>query len=126
MLKVLIVDDHPNFRHILRTKLSQLLPLIVEEAATGQEALEKIDVFLPHLIFMDIDLPDTNGLQFTREIKARHPGISIAVMTGHKGPGYQELAAHFGADRFFPKDSIDWNEVTAFVRSVASGNSENS
>ncbi len=88
MLRILIIDDHPNFRHVLRTKLSQLPSLVVEEAATGCEALEKTNTFLPHLIFMDIDLPDTNGLELTRQIKAKHPGISIAVLTGHTRPEY--------------------------------------
>ena len=87
VLRVLIVDDHPNFRHIFRTRLNQLPSILVEEAATGREALEKTDALLPALIFVDIDLPDANGLELTRVIKAKHPGIRIAIMTCHNLPG---------------------------------------
>jgi DNA-binding NarL/FixJ family response regulator len=118
MLKILLVDDHPNFRYIFRMKLSQLPFVIVEEAATGREALEKTDAFLPHLIFMDIVLPDANGLQLTREIKAKYPSIGIAIITSHGLPEYRDLAIQSGADRFFIKISLDWDEVREFVQSV--------
>jgi DNA-binding NarL/FixJ family response regulator len=118
MLRVLIVDDHDNFRQIIRMRLSLVPFLIVEEAATGSEALEKTDFFLPDIIFMDIVLPDVGGLQITREIKTKYPGITIAIMTNHDRPEYREAATQAGAERFFAKASLDWHEVVAFIRSV--------
>ena len=118
MLRVLIVDDHDNFRQIIRMRLSLIPFLIVEEAATGREALEKTDILLPDLIFMDIVLPDVDGLQITREIKTKHRGITIAIMTNHDRPEYREVATQSGAERFFPKASLHWHEVVAFLESV--------
>jgi DNA-binding NarL/FixJ family response regulator len=118
MLRVLIVDDHDNFRQILRIRLNSLPFLLVEEAATGSEAMEKTDILLPDLIFMDIVLPDINGLQITREIKMKYPGITIAIMTNHDRPEYLESATQSGAERFFAKASLEWNDVASFLQAL--------
>ena len=102
----------------MRMRLGMLSFLAVEEAATGIEALEKTNTLLPDLIFMDIVLPDMNGLQITREIKAKHPGITIAILTNHDRPEYREAAAQSGADRFFVKSSLAWDEVVTFLQSA--------
>jgi DNA-binding NarL/FixJ family response regulator len=119
MLKILVVDDHHNFRQVFTMELSEIPYLVVAEAATGREAVEKTNVLLPHLIFMDIVLPDANGLEITREIKAKHPGITIAIMTSHDLPEYREVATQSGAERFFVKTSLNWDEVAAFIQSVS-------
>ena len=69
-LKVLIVEDNASFRIILNDKLKTLFPsIIIQEAAEGDEALQKMDAFRPDLIFMDIRLPGENGLQLTQKNK---------------------------------------------------------
>ena len=72
----------------------------------------------PHLIFMDIQLPGENGLSLTKKIKARYPGIIVVVITTYDIPEYREAAFQYGANRFLPKDSLDWNEIKTVVESL--------
>ena len=119
MLRVLIVEDIQVHREIIRAELRSRFPsLVIEEAPTGEEALKRINVFPPQLIFMDIGLPDANGLQLTQKIKADFPDIKIAIITVYDLPEYRQAAIQYGADRFFVKDSLKWGEVEAFVKSV--------
>ena len=71
MLTVLIVEDIQIHREIIKAELRSRFPsLVIEEASTGEEALKKINVFSPQLIFMDIGLPDANGLHLTQKDKS--------------------------------------------------------
>ena len=119
MLKVLIVEDTQVHREIIKAELRGRFPsLVIEEAPTGEEALKKLNVFPPQLIFMDIGLPDANGLQLTQKIKADFPNIKIAILTVYDLPEYRQAAIQYGADSFFVKDSLNWDEVAAFVKSI--------
>jgi DNA-binding NarL/FixJ family response regulator len=118
MLRVLIAEDIQVHREIIRAELRGRFPsLVVEEASTGEEALKKINIFPPQLIFMDIGLPDANGLQLTQKVKVDFPKIKIAIVTVYDLPEYRQAALQCGTDRFFVKDSLKWDEVAAFVKS---------
>jgi YesN/AraC family two-component response regulator len=91
----------------------------LQEAKDAAEALEKIQRMPPALIFMDIGLPGSNGLQLTQRIKKDFPDISIAMLTGYDFPEYRRSAGQSGADRYFLKDSLDWKELEEFIRSVS-------
>ncbi len=72
--RILIVEDNDSYRKLLRNRLQNSLPEIeIDEAADGHEALQKVNSYLPDLIFMDIRLPDKNGLELTKEIRATIP-----------------------------------------------------
>jgi DNA-binding NarL/FixJ family response regulator len=119
MLRVLIVEDIQVHREIIKAELRGRFPsLVIEEASTGREALEKINAFLPQLIFMDIGLPDANGLQLTQKIKTDFPNVKIAILTVYDLPEYRRAATQYGADRFFVKDSLKGDEVATFVKSI--------
>jgi DNA-binding NarL/FixJ family response regulator len=119
MLTVLIVEDIQIHREIIKAELHGRFPsLVIEEASTGEEALKKINVSPPQLIFMDIGLPDANGLQLTQKIKADFPNIKIAILTVYDLPEYRQAAIQYGADRFFVKDFVKWDEVVALIKSV--------
>ena len=116
MLTVLVVEDVQVYREMIKTEILRRFPsLRVEEASTGQIALEKINDLCPQVVFMDIGLPDENGLRLTRRIKTEHPGIHVAIVTGHDLAEYRQAATQYGADRFFVKDSLNWDEVAAFI-----------
>jgi len=119
MLTVLIVEDIQIHREIIRAELRSRFPsLVIEEASTGEEALKKINVSPPQLIFMDIGLPDANGLQLTQKIKANYPNIKIAILTVYDLPEYRQAAIQYGADGFFVKDSVKWDELVIFIKSI--------
>ena len=121
MLKVLIVEDNPFFRDAFKKSLVEHFPsLTVDEAANGEEAIERISGSAPHLVFTDIRMPGMNGLQLTKRIKKDFPKISVAVLTAYDLPEYRQAALQDGADRFFTKDSLKWEEIVAYVKFVES------
>ncbi len=116
--RILIVEDTNLFRQAFKTILQTSFPTIaVDEAANGGEALQKIETFLPDLIFMDIQLPGENGLDLTKKIKATHPNIRIVILTNYDTPEYREAASQYGADGFFTKASLTPIEVAELVKS---------
>ena len=107
MQKVLIVDDNAIFRELLRETLYSRFPsLIIYEAKDGKEALEQAGTFHPDLIFIDIGLPDKNGLEVTRLIKDQNPGVGVVILTNDDQLEYREAASHIGVDHFVSKDSF--------------------
>jgi len=79
--------------------------------------LQKVEAFLPDLIFMDIRLPGESGLTLTQKIKATHPNITILILTAYDIPEYREAAPKYGADRFLAKNSLNYMELKELVKS---------
>jgi DNA-binding NarL/FixJ family response regulator len=116
--RILLVEDVNLFREAFKMTLQTSFPAIpVDGAANGDEALQKVEAFLPDLIFMEIRLPGQNGLELTRKIKASHPHITIVILTSYDTPEYREAAPQYGADGFFSKASLTSSEVIGLVKS---------
>jgi len=81
-IKIIIADDHPVFRFGLRTLLSGEADMaVIGEATSGLEAINLADSLQPDLILMDINMPDMNGIEATRQILQHHPAIAILIIT---------------------------------------------
>jgi DNA-binding NarL/FixJ family response regulator len=120
--RILIVDDNDFFRQTLKTTLQASFPTIaIDEAADGGKALQKVDAFLPDLIFMDIQLPGENGLELTKKIKATHPNIPILILTTYDIQEYREAASQNRADRFLDKTSLNQVGLEELVKSYQKG-----
>jgi len=89
--------------------------MVIEEAADGTEAMEKVEGFLPNLIFMDIELPGQNGLEITKRIKAIHPDINVVFLTSYDYPEYREAARACGAYYFLGKGSSTSQQIQDVV-----------
>ena len=121
MFRTMLVEDSPNFRQIVKDTLQDQFPCMdIIEAANGAEALQKIDGHPPNLIFMDIRLPEENGLELTRKIKVDWPDVIIIILTSYDLPEYQEEATRNKADYFLSKGSIVNNEMFTLVKSILS------
>ena len=119
MIKALIVEDNRYFSEALRAVLQAHFPFLVLMKAAGvQEALAKVDSVQPDLIFTDMRLPDGNGLDFTRSIRAAGNEAAIIVLTSHDLPEYREAAFGSGADHFLSKGSIDISDIFGVVESI--------
>jgi DNA-binding NarL/FixJ family response regulator len=119
MLTALLVEDNRIYRETFRDNLRQHFPTMsVFEAGNADEAMQKIKSTPPDLIFMDIRLPGMNGLQLTQRIKKDFPKIPIVIVTGYDLPEYREAALQYGADGFFVKESLQWEQVEALVKSI--------
>ena len=117
-LKVLIVEDSTLFRQLFRETLHDRFPAIeIHEAANGEEALRKVEMLRPNLIFMDIRLPGENGLELTRKVKNQYPNIIVIILTGYDLPEYREASSQY-ADYFFSKDSSTTDNIFTLVESI--------
>ena len=101
-VRVLVVDDQPRARQSLKALLATW-PFIetIREAANGKEALALVEESPPDLALMDIRMPEMNGLEATRRIKAKWPQVKIIVLSVYIEHATEALAA--GADAFVCK-----------------------
>jgi len=101
-LRILIADDQKRTRQSLKALLSTSLPgTEIWEAANGTEALRLAEDIPPQLVVMDIRMPEIDGLEATRGIKSRWPGIKVLVLSMYQGRREEARAA--GADLFVSK-----------------------
>ncbi len=88
-----------------------------DEATNGVKALQRVEAFIPDLIFMDIRLPGESGLGLTEKIKANYPEIIVFILTNYDIPECRKAAFRYGADRFITKESLNRIRLEELVRS---------
>jgi DNA-binding NarL/FixJ family response regulator len=120
-LRVLICDDHPVFRNGLRTAIQSDDELeVVGEAETGTEAIEQALATQPDVIVMDLQMPERNGIEATREIVAESPHIGVLVLTMFEDDDSVFAAMRAGARGYLLKGS-DHGEIVRAIAAVSSG-----
>lgn len=120
--RVMIVDDHAMLRAGFRTILD-LQPdiTVVGEAATGSEAVTLAGSLLPDVITMDVQMPDMDGIEATRRIRAdERICAAIAIVTTFDRDDYLFDALDAGASGFLLKNAGP-EELVAAVRALAAG-----
>ncbi len=121
-VRLMIVDDHPLFRAGLRRVLELENDLeIVGEAADGPIAIEQARKLKPKVILMDVNLPNLNGLQATRELTSTRNDIGVIVLTAYHDDEQMLHAIRSGASAYFPKD-VDPQVLIRAIRDVSTGN----
>jgi CheY-like chemotaxis protein len=121
MFKILIVDPNDPFRQSLKKVLVNRFPSVdIQEAADGNEGLQKVEDFHPHLIFLEIHLPAETGLELAGRIKADHPDIIIVILTSYDFPEYQAAAEKMEVEHMVPKDDWTGEDMIALVQSILS------
>ncbi|MBA4392805.1 MAG: DNA-binding response regulator [Desulfobacca sp.] len=112
--KILIVDDHPLFRAGLKSILITNPSFeIIEEAGSGNEALQIAKNFKPHLVILDISLPDKSGIEVARELKGLSSEIMILMVSMHSKIDYITEAFQAGALGYVVKDSASERLIEA-------------
>ena len=120
-IKLLLVDDH----QVVRTGLRMLLEgqpdmKIVGEADSGLQAIEKAKELLPHVVVMDITLPDISGIEATRRLKEAMPDIAVVALTIHDDEQYFFEMLQAGADGYIPKRAAS-EDLIASIRAAFAG-----
>ena len=121
MFKILVIDPNRPFRQSLKKVLVKRFPFVkIREASDGKVGLVKAGSFHPDLIFLEIHLPDENGLDLARKLKTDHPDIIIVILTSYDLPEYQAAAEESGVEHMVPKDEWTGEDMIALVQSIMS------
>jgi DNA-binding NarL/FixJ family response regulator len=119
MFKILIIDSNVLFRTSLGKSLCAWFKTVeIEEAGSAAEGLEKVDSFSPQLIFIDINLPDKNGLDLAKMIQASHSEIILAILTSYDFPEYRAAANDSGIKHLIPKNDWTSRDILQMVEAV--------
>ncbi|MER7332197.1 MULTISPECIES: response regulator transcription factor [unclassified Micromonospora] len=121
VIRVAVVDDHPVFRLGMTALLASTAGLrVVGEAADADEALRVAGALRPDVMVMDLHLGGRSGVEATREIVGRHPGIGVLVVTMLDDDDSVFAALRAGARGYLLKGAAP-GEVERAVRAVANG-----
>ncbi|NUT32069.1 MAG: response regulator transcription factor [Hamadaea sp.] len=121
MIRVLVADDD----HLMRAGLAELLSYdtgieIAGQAATGREAVALAQRLRPHVVLMDVRMPDLDGIAATRELARLAPEVKILVLTTFEQDDYIFGALRAGASGFLLKRTRP-EDLIAAVHTVAAG-----
>lgn len=120
-IRLLLVDDHAVVRTGLRMLLEGESDLeIVGEAETASEAINQISKLAPHVILMDLGLPDMSGIEATRRIKQLDPDSAVVALTIHEDEEYFFKTLDAGASGYVPKRAAPEELLTA-IRVASQG-----
>ena len=117
---VLLVDDHATMRAGFRMILEASGIAIAGEAATGREAIARAAALDPDVVFMDVQMPDMDGIEATRHIAASGSRASIVIVTTFDRDDYLFAALDAGASGFLLKNAGPEELVNA-ARVAAAG-----
>lgn len=101
--KILIVDDNDLMRTLLRGILRSENCQVVGEAKNGVAALELVEKTSPHIVFLDVMMPEMDGLEVLQIIKRKYPRIGVIMITGSPSKDNVEESIQSGASGFIVK-----------------------
>ena len=118
---VLLVDDHAMVREGIR-RLLEREPglLIVGEATDGRKAVEMAKALDPDVVLMDIGMPNMNGFEATRQIRALAPRSRVLILSAHSDDDYIERVTAMGAAGYVLKQS-SLAELTRAILATGNG-----
>jgi DNA-binding NarL/FixJ family response regulator len=123
MIRVALIDDHPLVRAGLAALLNTLGDVeVAGEGSDGAEALEVVERSSPDLLLMDVSMPGVDGIEATRRVRQRHPGLPVLVLTSSRDPEQLRAALAAGAAGYLLKDA-EPDEIAAAIRGAAVGRS---
>jgi DNA-binding NarL/FixJ family response regulator len=123
-ISVLLIDDNPIFLRILARFLeerSQLEVIVVGSADGGEKALAKTPLIKPHVILVDLAMPDIHGLELIPRLRKIAPDAIIIALTLMDPRSYRASAIAAGADDFVSKATLETDLLPAIRRLVGEG-----
>ena len=120
-IRVLLVDDHDMVRQGLAVFLQVNDDLeLAGEAANGAEAVERCAEVRPHVVLMDMIMPEMDGATATRLIRQRFPSIRVIALTSFQQDGLVQRALQAGAISYLLKN-VSADDLAAAIRAAHAG-----
>jgi DNA-binding NarL/FixJ family response regulator len=120
-IRVLAVDDHPLLREGIAAVIAgQQDMVLVAEAATGREAIERFREHRPDVTLMDLQMPEMSGIDAIVAIRSEFPGARIIVLTTYTGDAQAVRAFQAGASGYLLKSMLR-KELLDTIRAVCAG-----
>jgi DNA-binding NarL/FixJ family response regulator len=105
--KILIVDDHTDFRTMLKDYLMRSrLDIEIFEASSAEMAVAKASCVKPDVVLMDISLPKATGLDATKLIKEEMPDCHVIIITMFNVKAFKQAAEGINATAFISKSAV--------------------
>ncbi len=117
--KVLLVDDDPDFLDIMSERM-RTRGMEVDTAASGKEALEKLETQSYDAVLLDLMMPEMGGLEALQIIKDKKPEIQVILLTGHASVSKGVEAIKLGAMDFVLKPA-KMEELTEKIKQASVG-----
>jgi len=119
--RIVLADDHFLIRQGLRRILEGKGDLeVVGEAADGLELLFLLDNLKPHLVILDISMPNLQGIDTARQIKMKYPGMKILILTMHAEREYLYQAISAGVEGYLLKEDAQ-KELLLAIEKIRRG-----
>jgi two-component system nitrate/nitrite response regulator NarL len=119
-LRILVVEDHAAFRHLICAALQRRVEFQTIEAADGLEAVRKAEELQPDLILLDINLPEMHGFEVAQQIPRLAPHARLLFMSQESSPDIVRHAFRLGAHAYIQKISAA-NDLLAAIDAVLAG-----
>jgi two-component system OmpR family response regulator len=114
--RVLVVDDEPNIAEVVTMAL-RFQGFEVETAATGREALSAVTRFKPHMMVLDVMLPDMEGFEVASRLGAQRAGVPIIFLTARDATEDKIRGLTGGGDDYMTKP-FSLEELVARIRTI--------
>ncbi len=116
---IIIADDHKLFRNGLKYMLEASGKYkVIAEASNGIELLELLKEMKPDLVILDINMPEMNGIEATRNAMLKYPDLKILIISMYSEPEYYNLLLDLGIKGFLLKDADNEEFFMAVRQSI--------
>jgi DNA-binding NarL/FixJ family response regulator len=117
--RILIIEDNENFRNALKSLIhSGYSSIVIDEASNEMEAVEKIDLSVPDLVFSGIPFHGENGFELIDKIKSASPLVRVVSMSHENSSEYEKVAIMRGADRYISKSSLTPDVIDELIKPI--------
>lgn len=120
-IRLLLADDHQMMREGLKAMIEKERGMtVVGEAEDGKTTVELARKLSPHVVVMDVAMPDLNGIEATRKIIKANPNLKVVALSGHVNQGFVREMFAAGASAYILKQTAS-DELIRAIRAVAAG-----
>jgi CheY-like chemotaxis protein len=113
--RVLLVDDHSDFRRAARQLLERHGFAVVAEAETGASAIEQAQEHRPDLVLVDVQLPDIDGFEVAEHLSRLQAPVDLILTSSLDGTDFGALVAASSAVGFVPKAELSASAIEALL-----------